>query len=80
MQTSEINAVVQIFIHLSFIAISWWAIQAIHFEKILRKNKIVQVKALYILLSIALGSLVSNFFLNYLQMGINLSSLFYKMY
>lgn len=76
MQTNEINAAVQIFIHLSFIAISWWALQAIHFEKILRKNKIVQIKALYILLSIALGSLVSNFFMNYLQDGLTLSNLF----
>lgn len=76
MLSSEISAVIQIVIHLAFIAISWWALQAIHFEKILRKNKIVQARALYILLSIAMGSLVSNFFLNYLQMGNNLSSFF----
>lgn len=76
MQNNDINAFVQMLIHLSFIAIAWWALQAIHFEKILRKNKIVQIKVLYILLSIALGSMVSNFFMDYLQIGTKLSGFF----
>ncbi|MDF2536362.1 MAG: hypothetical protein K0R18_2524 [Bacillales bacterium] len=76
MQNNEVNEVVQLFSHLSFIAIAWWAIQAIHFEKILRKSKALQIKVLYILLSIALGSILSNFFLNYVQIGLNMSNLF----
>lgn len=76
MQNNDINAFVQMFIHLSFIAIAWWALEAVHFEKILRKNKIFQIKVLYILLSIALGSMVSSFFMDYLQIGKKLSTFF----
>ncbi|KIY20724.1 MULTISPECIES: DUF1146 family protein [Mesobacillus] len=60
-------ALTSILTHLVFIALSWWALQALHFDKLLRGNHILQARMLYILLSIALGSLVSNFFLDYLQ-------------
>lgn len=76
MQNTDVNALVQMFIHLFFIAISWWSIQAIQLEKWIRKNKVTQLQVLYILLSIALGSIVSNFFIEYLQLGSNLTELF----
>ncbi|SFB04050.1 MULTISPECIES: DUF1146 family protein [unclassified Bacillus (in: firmicutes)] len=60
------QALVSIVVHIAFIALSWWAIQAFNFEKLLRKNHVVQARVLYILLAIVLGSTVSNFFLNYL--------------
>jgi uncharacterized integral membrane protein (TIGR02327 family) len=60
-------AVISIIIHLIFIAVSWWALQAIRLDKLLKPNHVVQARLLYILLAIFLGSGVSNFFLNYLQ-------------
>jgi len=60
-------ALVSILSHLVFIAISWWALQAIRLDKLLRPNHIFQARLLYILLAIAIGSIVSNFFLDYLQ-------------
>lgn len=60
-------ALTSILTHLVFIALSWWALQALHFDKLLRGNHVLQARMLYILLSIALGSSVSNFFLDYLQ-------------
>ncbi|WP_042354340.1 DUF1146 family protein [Bacillus rubiinfantis] len=60
-------ALVSILSHLVFIAISWWALQAINLEKMLRPNRIFQARLLYILLAIFIGSSVSNFFLDYLQ-------------
>lgn len=60
------QALVSIFSHLVFIGLAWWALQALQFERLLRGNHVFQARVLYILLSIALGSTVSNFFLDYL--------------
>ncbi|MDN3018024.1 DUF1146 family protein [Paenibacillus sp. BSR1-1] len=60
-------ALISIISHLVFIALSWWALQAIRLEKLLRPNHVFQARLLYILLAIFIGSSVSNFFLDYLQ-------------
>jgi uncharacterized integral membrane protein (TIGR02327 family) len=60
------NSLMSIIVNLICIALSWWALQAIRLDKLLKPNKIIQARALYILLSIALGSIVSNFLLDYL--------------
>lgn len=60
------QAVISIISHLVFIAIAWWALQAIQLERLLKKNHVFQARVLFVLLSIALGSIVSNFFLDYL--------------
>ena len=52
-----------IFSHILFIGISFYALQAIMPEKIIRKNRVFQAQTLFILLSIAIGWSVSNFFL-----------------
>lgn len=60
------QALLSIISHLAFIALAWWALQSLNFEKLLRANRVFQARLLYILLSIAIGSIVSNFFLDYL--------------
>ncbi|MBU8881075.1 DUF1146 family protein [Bacillus sp. FJAT-29790] len=60
-------ALLSIISHLTFIALAWWGLQALRFDQILRPNRVFQARILYILLSIAIGSAVSNFFLDYLQ-------------
>lgn len=60
-------ALVSIISHLVFIAVSWWALQAIRLEKLLKPNHVFQARLLYILLAICIGSSVGNFFLDYLQ-------------
>nr|WP_295973147.1 DUF1146 family protein [uncultured Bacillus sp.] len=60
------NSLVSIISHLVFIALAWWALQAVNFEKFLRPNRVFQARILFILLSIIVGSMVSNFFLDYL--------------
>lgn len=60
------QALLSIISHLVFIAVTWWALQAIRIDQILRPNRVVQARVLYIVLSIAIGSAVSNFFLDYL--------------
>ncbi|UII55725.1 DUF1146 family protein [Cytobacillus spongiae] len=60
------QALVSIFSHLVFIALAWWALQALNYERFLRANHVIQARVLFILLSIVIGSSVSNFFLDYL--------------
>jgi uncharacterized integral membrane protein (TIGR02327 family) len=60
-------ALVSIISHLVLIAVSWWALQAIRLDKLLKPNYVFQARLLYILLAICIGSTASNFFLDYLQ-------------
>jgi len=57
------EALLGILSHIFFIAITFYALQAFMLEKIFKKNKVFQIQLIYILLSIAIGTTVSNFFL-----------------
>lgn len=61
-----VQSFISILSHLLFISITWWALQAIHYEKWMKPNRVVQMRLLLILVTIAIGSAVSNFFLDYL--------------
>ncbi len=61
-----INSLLSIVSHLVFIGLTWWALQALDYERFLRKNRVAQARLLYLLIAIAIGSTVSNFFLDYL--------------
>ncbi|WP_152446094.1 DUF1146 family protein [Bacillus sp. THAF10] len=61
-----VQALVSILSHLMFITITWWALQGVQYEQWMKKNRVVQVRLLLILVTIAIGSAVSNFFLDYL--------------
>lgn len=69
-------AIISIFSHLIFIALTWWALQAINYEKLLRPNHVIQARVLFILLTIFIGSTVSNFFLDYLSFSKQLPYIF----
>lgn len=70
------QALLSIVSHLFFIGISFYALQAINFDKLLRANRVFQARLLYILLTIVIGSSVSNFFLDYLNWTQLLQNLF----
>ncbi|MFJ7952343.1 DUF1146 family protein [Lysinibacillus sp. NPDC096418] len=57
------EALIGIFSHLFFIAITFYALQAFMVEKIFKKNKVFQIQLIYLLFSIVIGTGVSNFFL-----------------
>lgn len=65
-----------IFVHLISILFAWIALQSIHLEKLLKPNHVFQARLLYILLAIALGSLVGNFMLDYLYWARQLPKMF----
>jgi uncharacterized integral membrane protein (TIGR02327 family) len=70
------QAIISIFSHLVFIAITFWALQAFNIEKLLKPNRVFQARVLVVLITIAMGSAVSNFFLDYLTWSRQLPMLF----
>ncbi|EJS75267.1 hypothetical protein CN425_06825 [Bacillus cereus] len=60
------QALIAIISHLLFITITWWALQAIHIERLMKPGKVMQMRVLLILITIVIGTSVSNFFLDYL--------------
>ncbi|MBS4178067.1 DUF1146 family protein [Lederbergia citrea] len=70
------QGLISIISHLFFIGIAFYALQALHFDKLLRGNRVFQARLLYILLTIVIGSSVSNFFLDYLNWSQQLKHLF----
>lgn len=70
------QALLRLLVHLLFLIISWWAIQAIRFDPLIKKGKVIQARILMILLTIGLSTLVSNFFLTYLDYSTQLRYLF----
>lgn len=70
------QALINIMSHLFFIAIAFYALQALHFDKFIRANRVFQARLLYVLLTIVIGTTVSNFFLDYLYWSRQLQLLF----
>ncbi|PKR77756.1 hypothetical protein CEY16_07440 [Halalkalibacillus sediminis] len=62
-----VDAMVSIISHLIFIILAWKGLEALHFEKLIAKNKVVESRILYIMLSITIGTTVSNFFLDFIN-------------
>ncbi|EUJ28266.1 conserved hypothetical integral membrane protein [Listeria grayi] len=62
--------------HLLFTVIAFWALQAIQYEKWLKKNHVMQARLLFVMLSVAIGYTVSKFFLEYLAASKQLVNLF----
>lgn len=58
--------------HIVFILLTFWALQAVRVEKIIRKYHVNQAKVLYLLVSIAIGYLVSTFFIEFILSSQNL--------
>lgn len=58
-----IHPMLAIVSHIFFIGVSFYALQAILPSHIIKKNHVFQAQVLFILVSIAIGWAVSNFFL-----------------
>lgn len=70
------QALLSIISHLFFLALTWWTLQGVQLEKLLKPNRVLQARVLYVLLTIAIGSTVSNFFLDYFLWSKQLPFLF----
>lgn len=70
------EALISMVLSLFCIGLSFWSLQSLRLDQLFRKNQVARARMLYLLLSIAIGSAVSSFFLNYLQWARQLSLLF----
>lgn len=61
----RVQSLLAILSHLIFIGLSYWSIQTLRTENLFTKNHPQQLKVFYLLLAIALGYTVSNFFLDF---------------
>ncbi|MDN4620345.1 DUF1146 family protein [Paenibacillus sp. PsM32] len=62
-----VNGLLSIFISLLCIGLSWWALQNLKLDLLIRYPKSAAGKLLHLLLSIVLGHFVSNFLLDYIR-------------
>ncbi len=70
------QSITAILVHITCMAITWWALQAVDMTKVMKKNKVAQIQAIYIILTIVIGSALGNFLLTYFQYSQNISNLF----
>lgn len=70
------NALLSLCSHIFFVAITFYALQSLMYEKIFKKGKVFQIQLLLILLSIAIGAGASNFFLQFVNWSQQLQYLF----
>lgn len=69
-------AVTGLLSHIVFIVITWYVMQSINFEPLLRKNKTTEARILLLFICIIIGTGVSRFFLDILQWSRDLLYLF----
>ncbi|MGM9945448.1 MAG: DUF1146 family protein [Lysinibacillus sp.] len=59
------QALFGIMAYIFFIGITFYALQAFRLEQLFKKGKVFQIQLIYILFSIAIGSSVADFFINF---------------
>ncbi|CDQ18840.1 conserved hypothetical integral membrane protein [Halobacillus karajensis] len=70
------EAILSMTSHLIFIIITWRVLQSVNFDAFFRKNRVFEARALLIMVTIALGTTVSNFFLDFIKWSNSLVYLF----
>ncbi len=70
------EAIMSMTSHIIFIIITWKVLQAVNLDAFFRKGKIFEIRVLMILITIAIATSVSNFFLDLINWSSSLSYLF----
>ncbi|GEK33276.1 DUF1146 family protein [Kurthia sibirica] len=70
------NAVLSLVSHIFFVGVSFYALQSLRYEQIFKKGKTFHIQIILIFVSIALGTAVSNFFLQFINWSQQLQYLF----
>ncbi|WP_239690531.1 DUF1146 family protein [Loigolactobacillus backii] len=76
LQNIGIQSVVTLVCYFIFTGAAFWALRALRFEKIIRRDHVQQAQLLVGLLAIVIGYLCSTFFLNFIDNARNLIFLF----
>ncbi|MGP4072307.1 DUF1146 family protein [Piscibacillus sp. B03] len=62
-----IDSIVFMFMHIIFITLAWKVLEAVQLEQIFKKNRVIESRILFIMLSITIGATVSNFFIDFIK-------------
>ncbi|WP_053218102.1 DUF1146 family protein [Virgibacillus senegalensis] len=76
MQSLGQEALISMISHLVFIIITWRVLQGINLDPLLKKGRVFEGTILLIFVTIAIGTTVSRFFLDFLQWSQQLIFLF----
>lgn len=71
-----IHAIISLIIYLITVGLSFQAMKAVQLDKIIRGGHVFETQLLYLFLAIALGFLVGNFVINFIDTSMQLSNLF----
>ena len=77
LQSLGYNALFGMISHVVFIIITWKVIQSIRIEQIFKKNHVMEARIFFLFVTIAIGTAVSNFFLDILEWSQDLIYFFY---
>jgi uncharacterized integral membrane protein (TIGR02327 family) len=72
MEFIRIQSLVTLISHIFFIGLSFWGLQSLRIQHFFKKNKVQQVRIFYVLLAVALGFILSSFFMDFLTHSQNL--------
>ena len=70
------NAILSLASHIFFIGVTLYAMQSLRLDQLFKKGRTFQIQLVYILLSITIGTAVSNFFLTFSGWANDLKFLF----
>lgn len=70
------TGLISIFITLTCIIITWWAIQGLDFKVLSKNPKSLQLISLQIIIATIIGYQLAQFFIDYLSWSLNLKNLF----
>lgn len=76
MASIGIFSVIGLVSHIFFIAITWRLMLAVNFDVMIRKNRVGEARLLLVFLTIAIGTLVSNFVLDIIRWTLDIPLLF----
>lgn len=72
-----LQSIIELISHFAFIFLTFWAMRGLRTDIWLKKHHIPQGRILYLFVSIAIGYLVSKFFIDLIVTSQNLLYLFY---
>lgn len=72
MEFIRIQSLITLISHIFFIGVSFWGIESLRLEHFFKKNKVQQARFFYLMLAVALGFILSTFFLDFLTHSQNL--------
>lgn len=72
MEFIRLQSLLRLVSHVFFIGLSFWAIQSLRIDELFKKYRVQQIRMLYLLVSIALGFTISDFFLDFITHSQNL--------